>query len=160
MRFVAIDFETADYGRDSACAVGLVRVEERRIVERVHRLIRPPRETFAFTGIHGIRWADVKDEPSFRTVWLEVAPILEGVDFLAAHYAPFDRSVLRQCCEAGGLEPPGLEFRCSCRLAKATWRLRRGSLDHVCGYLGIPLEHHQALSDAQACAEIILRATG
>ena len=25
--FVAIDFETADYGRDSACALALVRVE-------------------------------------------------------------------------------------------------------------------------------------
>ena len=28
--FVAIDFETADHGPDSACAVGLVRVEARR----------------------------------------------------------------------------------------------------------------------------------
>ena len=33
--FVALDFETADYPRDSACALGLVRVENHRIV-RAH----------------------------------------------------------------------------------------------------------------------------
>jgi DNA polymerase-3 subunit epsilon len=33
--FVAIDFETADRGLDSACSVGLVRVEGGRIVERL-----------------------------------------------------------------------------------------------------------------------------
>ena len=32
--FVAIDFETADYGRDSACALALVRVEAGVIVQR------------------------------------------------------------------------------------------------------------------------------
>ena len=46
MNFVAIDFETADYQRDSACAVALVRVESGKIVAREHRLIRPPRRTF------------------------------------------------------------------------------------------------------------------
>ena len=32
--FAAIDFETADYGRDSACAVAVVRVEGGVIVDR------------------------------------------------------------------------------------------------------------------------------
>ncbi|MEK7383088.1 MAG: hypothetical protein AAB262_07355, partial [Elusimicrobiota bacterium] len=41
--FVAIDFETADTGRDSACSVGLVRVENGTIVQKVVQLIRPPR---------------------------------------------------------------------------------------------------------------------
>ena len=35
--FVAIDFETADAKRDSACAVGLVRVESGRVVYRESR---------------------------------------------------------------------------------------------------------------------------
>jgi DNA polymerase III epsilon subunit-like protein len=38
--FVAIDFETADHGPDSACAVGLVRVDGGRITRRVRQLIR------------------------------------------------------------------------------------------------------------------------
>jgi DNA polymerase III subunit epsilon len=32
--FTAIDFETANYFRDIACAVGLVRVERGRVVRR------------------------------------------------------------------------------------------------------------------------------
>ena len=40
--FVALDFETADHGSDSACQVGLVRVEDARVVRRESRLIRPP----------------------------------------------------------------------------------------------------------------------
>ena len=40
--FVAIDFETADYGRDSACALALVRVEAGVIVQRAFHYIRPP----------------------------------------------------------------------------------------------------------------------
>jgi hypothetical protein len=48
--FVALDFETADQGRDSACSIALVRVERQVIVHREHHLIRPPRRNFAFTS--------------------------------------------------------------------------------------------------------------
>ena len=54
--FVAIDFETADNGRDSACAVALVRVEGEQIVARAYTLLRPPRRYIRFTYLHGIRW--------------------------------------------------------------------------------------------------------
>ncbi len=40
--FVAIDFETADYGRHSACALALVRVAAGVIVQRAIHYIRPP----------------------------------------------------------------------------------------------------------------------
>ena len=102
MNFVAIDFETADYGRDSACAVGMVRVEDGVIAHREHRLIRPPRPDFVFTYIHGITWEDVAREPEFGEVWAPLAMMLDGIDFLVAHNAPFDRGVLRACCAEAG----------------------------------------------------------
>ncbi len=40
--FVAIDFETADYGRNSTGALALVRVEAAVIVQRTFHYIRPP----------------------------------------------------------------------------------------------------------------------
>ena len=49
MNFLAIDFETASYGRDSACAVGLVRVEKGVIIRKESHLIRPPSREFVFT---------------------------------------------------------------------------------------------------------------
>jgi DNA polymerase-3 subunit epsilon len=77
--FVAIDFETADYGADSACAVGLVRVRNGAIAEQAMRLIRPPRERFMFTPIHGIIWKMVCGAPLFSEVWRELSPLLEGI---------------------------------------------------------------------------------
>jgi DNA polymerase-3 subunit epsilon len=156
--FVAIDFETADAGRDSACAVGLVRVEGGEIVRREQRLIRPPRSRFEFTWVHGITWEDVRGEPPFGRVWPELAGILEGAEFLAAHNAGFDRSVLSSCCRAADLPAPALPFECTMRLARRAWGIRPTRLPDVCGRLGIELRHHDALSDAEACARILLRA--
>ncbi|MBI3270930.1 MAG: 3'-5' exonuclease [Planctomycetes bacterium] len=156
--FVAIDFETADYGRDSACAVGLVRVERGEIVRKEARLIRPPRTAFEFTHIHGIRWRDVALQPSFKEVWPELAPMLEGAACLAAHNASFDRGVLLACCERAGLAPPPLPFECTVRAARRVLGCRPATLDAVCRRLGIPLRHHDALSDAEGCARILIEA--
>ncbi|MBM3267221.1 MAG: 3'-5' exonuclease [Candidatus Sericytochromatia bacterium] len=156
--FVAIDFETADQGRDSACAVALVRVEKWRIVSRQTRLIRPPRKRFMFTYIHGISWTDVADSPEFREVWPELAPLLDGADFLAAHNASFDRSVLSACCEASGHSPPAPPFVCTMRLARSAWEIYLTKLPDVCRELRIPLKHHDAASDAEACARIVIQA--
>jgi DNA polymerase III subunit epsilon len=158
--FVAIDFETADRGMDSACAVGLVRVVGAEIVERLHFLIRPPRQSFPFSYIHGITWAHVAKEPTFADLWPQIDAQLRGVDFVAAHNASFDRLVLRACCEQARLPLPELRFECSMRLARAAWNLRPTRLPDVCRHLGISLHHHDALSDAEACARIVLAARG
>ena len=68
-KFAAIDFETANHSRDSACALGVVIVEHGRIVRRLHQWIRPPSREFTFTYIHGLSWDDVKDAPRFDAVW-------------------------------------------------------------------------------------------
>ena len=157
-RFAAIDFETACHRPDSACAVGVVIAEDGRIVERRYELIRPPAPQFAFTHIHGLGWNDVKDARSFAAVWDELAPALAGIRFFAAHNAPFDRNVLGACCSYYGL--PGIDqpFVCTVQLARATWNIRPTKLPDVCRYLGIALRHHQADSDAEACAQIVLAA--
>lgn len=156
--FVAIDFETADRGGDSACAIGLVRVEEQIITKRFYALIRPPRSNFEFSHIHGIHWHDVMNEPTFEHVWPLMAENLEGADFLVAHNASFDRKVLLACCDRYGIEPPDQSFICTVKLARQTWNLFPTKLNNVCNFLGIELEHHQALSDAEACAKIAIAA--
>jgi DNA polymerase-3 subunit epsilon len=158
--FVAIDFETADFGRDSACALGLVRVEKNRIVRRESRLIRPPRRDFVFTYIHGIAWEHVADAAPFGEVWSELSGIADGVDFLAAHNAPFDRAVLHACCLSARLEPPPLPFECTVRRSRKAWGIRPTTLPDVCRALDIELRHHDALSDAEACARIMIALLG
>jgi len=156
--FVALDFETADHGPDSACAVGLVRVEGRKIVAKEHRLIRPPRRDFVFTYIHGLAWEDVAGEPDFGEVWRDVKGLLDGAEFLAAHNARFDQGVLRACCGRSRVAMPRQRFCCTVALARQTWGIYPTKLPNVCRELGIRLNHHEALSDAEACAKIVLAA--
>ncbi len=78
--FVAIDFETADYGRDSACALALVPVEAGVIVQRAFHCTRPLRQRMIFTCLHNSgpsRWS-IKHNQAFlytriskgvRTAW-------------------------------------------------------------------------------------------
>lgn len=156
--FAAIDFETADYDRDTACAVGLVRVERGRIVRREKHLIRPPTRYFSFAYVHGITWSMVARKPTFRDLWPQIKSALDGVDFVAAHNASFDRSVLEACCEASRIRPPAMDFVCTMRLARRAWNVRPTTLPDVCRRLGIRLRHHDPLSDAEACAKIVLAA--
>ena len=156
--FVAIDFETADYRADSACALAVVRVQNGRIAEQVCRFIRPPRERFAFTHIHGITWEQVRREPAFAEVWEQLRPLLKGADCLVAHNAAFDRGVLRACCATAGITAPRLRLACTVEAARRTWNVRPTRLPDVCRHLAIPLRHHDPASDAQACAQIALAA--
>jgi len=157
-RFAAIDFETADHGRDSACSLAVVVVEGLEVVGQSHFLIRPPRRQFVFSHVHGITYADVVDKPPFREVWPQAKELLENVQFIAAHSATFDRSVLFACCRASGQSPPAVGFQCTVKLARQAWGIHPTRLPDVCRHLGIPLQHHCAESDALACARIVIAA--
>ena len=158
MRFAAIDFETANHDRASACAVGLVVVEGSRIVDRVYELIRPPTREFVFTHIHGLTWNDVRSAPTFADLWPALERRLRSVDFLAAHNAPFDRGVLSGCCASYGFVEPRRRFVCTVRVAREMWGIYPTKLPNVCQRLRIPLRHHQADADAEACARILIAA--
>jgi len=157
-RFAAIDFETADNGRDSACSVAVVLVEDGRIADQLCALIRPPRPYFRFTHIHGLTWDDCRGEPDFAGLWPRMAPLLERADLLVAHNAPFDKGVLNACCATYGLRNPLKPFACTVRIARHVWNVYPTKLPDVCRHLNIALNHHDALSDAQACAGIALAA--
>lgn len=156
--FAAIDFETASHGRDSACAVGVVFVAEGRIVHREQHLIRPPTRDFAFTHIHGLTWNHVSAASSFGEVWRTLHPLLREVQFLAAHNAGFDRSVLNACCLRYSLDRSDTPFVCTVALARRLWNVRPTRLPDVCRHLRIALRHHDAASDAEACARIVMAA--
>lgn len=156
--FVAIDFETADRGSDSACAVAIVTVREGRITDRLYQLIRPPRKTFEFSYLHGIEWRHVQHQPTFAEAWPLIERQLVSGAFVAAHNARFDRGVLQACCASAGIGRPQVRFVCTVQLARKAWKLYPTRLPDVCRHLNIPLLHHQADSDAEACARIVIAA--
>lgn len=158
MRYVAIDVETADFKRDSACSLALVEVNGR--LRRTHHfLIRPPRRCVPLTWVHGITWSDLVDKPSFRQWWPRIEPILRRADFFAAHNAAFDMSVLRACTQPKGLLLPHRPVVCTMKLARLAWDLYPTDLQTVSSFIDFDLDHHHAVSDALACAQIV-RAAG
>jgi DNA polymerase-3 subunit epsilon len=156
MTFLAIDFETANRYPNSACSVGLVRVTDQEIVAKKTFLIKPPYEYFEFTGIHGITWNDVKKKPTFKELWPKMMKLMDGVDFVVAHNVGFDRRVLESCCSLYGIEAPDVEYRCTVRLSRSVLKIKPANLANVCRELFIPLQHHDAGSDAEACATIMI----
>ncbi len=158
MNILAIDFETADYGHDSACAIGLARIEDGHVVRSEGFLIRPPRREIMFSHIHGLTWADCESSPAFAALWPGLASWFDGIEMIAAHNAGFDRGILNGCCAAAEIVAPALPYLCTVRLARQAWDLRPTRLPDVCRHLVIALNHHDAASDARACAEIVCAA--
>ena len=156
--FVAIDFETANHRKVSACAVGLAKGGKGRIEFVWSFLIRPPTPLFEFTDVHGLHWNDVRDAPTFGELWPILLPCFDEVKFIASHNAPFERRVLQACCAMYGIRVPQLPFTCTVELARSQWGIYPTKLPDVCRRLGVPLRHHDPASDAEACARIVLAA--
>lgn len=155
--FAAIDFETANGQRTSVCSVGVVVVRGGEIVDTFYSLIRPlPNVYLPFnTAIHGLGPCDTDTAPAFPDVWAQVAPRIAGLT-LVAHNKSFDEGCLRAVFAAYGM--PYLDYTFRCTLV-ASRRCHPHLPDHrldtaaqACGYT--MHDHHNALADAEACAEI------
>ncbi len=160
MDFITIDFETATAQRDSPCELGLTFVKNRQIVETKSWLIKPMYDDFDYFNvlIHGIRPEDVADKPEFDVLWGEIKPLVEN-QFLIAHNAGFDMSVLRRTLEAYQLPFPTLQYSCSYIFSKKVWQgLPAYDLKTLCNANGIVFKHHRAGADSRATAELALKA--
>src|SRR5690606_25548091 len=161
MDFVTIDFETATSQRDTPCEIGLTFVSEGEIVDIKSWLIKPHTyptfDTFN-TRIHGISYEDVSNAPTFAELWPEISPFIAG-NFLIAHNAAFDFSVLRNSLAFYRISTPNIRYVCSYILAKQAWHnLPAYDLKTLCRINDIPLQHHRAAADSEATARLVLKA--
>lgn len=158
--FTAIDFETANSSSASACAVGLTRVRDGRVVATAGWLIQPPAGHDRFfelnTDIHGIRAADVVGAPGWSDQLAALTAFI-GDDIVVAHNAGFDMSVLRRACEATQDACPPYRYVCSLQVSRKTYELPSYRLPFVAAAAGfLDFAHHDATADALACAHIMI----
>lgn len=146
--FTAIDFETAQGYRWSICQVGLVRVVNGDVVAKLEFLVQPPFNYYwnSFTVIHGIDAAKTVHAETFKAIWPIIKPFIEGQE-IVAHNSRFDFACLKQTLEFYNLECPVFSGNC-------TYQIYSKGLKALCTEYGIPLDHHHALSDALACADL------
>lgn len=161
MNFTAIDFETATGQRNSACAIGIVTVKNGAITDEYYSLIQPPGNVYFGINIavHGIRPQDTFHAPTFKELYPEIKAKLHNRT-IVAHNEVFDRSVLRRTMEHYDLNYADLDladrWECTMRIYKAKGYIPY-KLNSCCERLNIPLNHHEALSDAIGCAKLYLR---
>ena len=149
--FTAIDFETAQGYRWSICQVGLVRVEHGKITNEINLLVQPPNNYYwnKFIEIHGITPEKTAKAPSFDKIWHKIEPYIKDQIVVAHNGLAFDFPVLAKTLEYYGMKSPEYEKQC-------TYRIFGSNLASLCKVHKIPLNHHDALSDAKACAELFL----
>jgi DNA polymerase III subunit epsilon len=155
---IAIDFETANEGRDSACSVGLAWIEDGQVVRVEERLIRPRTMRFSSfnIAIHGIRPEHVEDAPEFPEVMDEFADDFEGA-MMIAHNAAFDFSVWRGALDGYRMPYPAFSYVCSVKLAQKIWpQLPSHKLNVLAAHLDLSFHHHNAAEDASVCAQAVV----
>ncbi len=159
--FTSIDVETANWNRESICQVGLVTVKNGSIVDIWSTLVNP--EDW-FDGvnveIHGISGEMVSDAPVFPQIRDDLYRRMAGL--VVVSHTAFDRGAVERAAEKYNLDPPQATWLDSARIARRAWPDRYGrtgyGLGNVASDLGIAFRHHDALEDARAAAEIVLRA--
>ena len=161
MNFTAIDFETATGKRYSACAIGIITVENGKIIDEYDSLIQPPDNEYSYynTNVHGITENDTFNALTFPDIYPEIRERLAGKT-IVAHNESFDRGVLQKTMEYYDLNYSELNilnpWECTLKIYRAKG-YHPASLDICCKRQGIKLNHHEALSDARGCAMLYLK---
>lgn len=150
--FTAIDFETATGYRNSICQIGLVRIENGIPSKEINLLVQPPGNFYwsQFSDIHGISSTKTINAPNFNQIWPIIQPFIENQNVVAHNGFGFDFPVLEKTLYHFNLPIPHFNKIC-------TYKIYRSNLANLCKEYEIVLNHHDALSDAKACAKLYLK---
>ena len=157
-RFVAIDFETANSSRASVCALGMVLFEKGSCIRRDYWLIDPECEfDIANVHIHHITPDQIEGKPNFKKIWKTISETLRTHTVVS--YSRFDLDVLKESLARYKIRPFSLSFIDVYERTRTKIKgLVNYKLPTVAEYFGISgLKHHNALSDAETCGEILNR---
>lgn len=158
--FCAIDFETASWDRASAIQVGIVRYRDGVCVDTYAQLIAPPEGFDEFSdaaiAIHHITPDMVETAPSWGNIYRDVCTFI-AEDRLVSYNARFDGQVFASASLIAGIPDPRIDMGCALTWSQHALLLPNHKLPTVAAHFGVDLtNHHDAVADAFACAEIVV----
>jgi DNA polymerase-3 subunit epsilon len=159
-RFVALDFETANSDFASICQVGAVTFQDGTVIDKWGTLVNPE-DYFDWINVntHGIDESSVIGAPTFKNIVSELASKVSNQ--IVVTHTSFDRAVLAQALVKHGLHSIPCIWLDSARVVRRAWEQfsRKGyGLGNVCKYLEISFNAHEAVEDARAAGEVLIRA--
>ncbi len=160
MEFVAIDVETANADLASICQIGMARFSNGVLTDQWKTYVDPQDHFSAINvSIHGINEALVAGAPTFAEIDSVVSPWLR--DRIVVTHTAFDRVSVFQArakCKLSDLPCSWLDSACVARRAWTQFARSGYGLKNVCDTIGYKFQHHDALEDAKAAAQIVLAA--
>ena len=156
-RFIIFDVETPNYRCNRMSAIGITVLEDGVVTNEFSSLINPETDFDAFNiRLTGIDEELVRDAPTFPELWPQIEPLMSS-GLLVAHNAVFDLGVLKKCLDYYEIDwKPYARYLCTVQMGRRLLPEMSHSLDAMCVYYGIALDHHRADSDSEACAQILL----
>ena len=156
-KYVIFDVETPNMKNDRMSAIGITIVEDEKIIDEYFSLVNPETNFDNFNKeLTGINEEMVKNAPTFPEIWKQIEPIFKN-SVLVAHNATFDLSVLKKCLSDYGINWENeVQYLCTVQIGRKYLPNMSHKLNVMSEYFGIDLNHHQADSDSNACAQILL----
>ena len=156
IRYVAFDVETPNRLNDRISSIGVSTISDDGAIQTKSYLVNPECDFDCFNiSLTGITPAMVEKAPTFPAVWADLEPLFTD-HTLVAHNATFDLCVLSKTLSAYGLLTPKIRYLCTMRIARSVFpQMENHKLNTISAQLGIPLKHHDAGSDSEACALIL-----
>lgn len=153
---IAIDFETANQNRISACALGLVFIKNDRIAYQTSFHIKPP-ETEKFLSrnieIHGITAEDVDYAMTFDELWECELSKYFNQNLIIFHNASMDLSVLKNLFALYSIKGYEIEYLDTMQLAAKTGNPKK--ISELAEKFEIEyIDKHNPEIDAKVCAYV------
>lgn len=135
--------------------LGSVRVDDAgQVVDTFHRMINPEMPLPADAlSVNRITKEMLDAAPCAADAFRDWIDYIDGEQFAAAHYSPYDIGVLSWGLGRAGLNLPEIHVIDTCEMAKAIKATANNKLQTLVGHYGIKVEGeaHRAIADCHAC---------
>lgn len=159
LRFIALDVETANGHAHSICQIGLACVRTDGRIATLGFYVDPQGAFEPFnTRLHGIDARTVEHAAAFPDVLERLRPLLDRTPLV--QHSGFDKRAMNAACDRYGLPLLDTIWHDSVTIARRAWPQLKGNGGHGLGslkaYLRLKFEHHDAVEDARAAAQVVL----
>ena len=158
-RFVCLDVEMPNGEGNRISAIGITVFEYGKVIQKLYSLINPETWFQPFVvDLIGITPDMVKAAPTFRQYWDSIKDVLSD-SLIVAHGAGNDLKALSCCLKHYNIDwQDDTRYLCTVEACCSCYPERQGySLDTLSEEFGFELDHHNALSDSEACGKILLK---
>jgi DNA polymerase-3 subunit epsilon len=161
--FFALDVETANADMESICQIGIVEFQGNLLVNQWGSLVDPEDYFDPFnSSIHGITPQMVDGAPTFPVIHKALQELSKAAGkIIVVTHTPFDQISLQRACQKYKLDDISWYWLDSARVVRRQWEEFRHSgygLSNVADFLGIEYKPHDAVEDARAAGEVLLKA--